>query len=197
MCRKTCCGIERDEAEEEAPFSFCRLVRTSDALTSSVLHDLVPIDLGASDGQVATEGLESSGTHGAVGVVERVLEISLYGVNSLECGLSERSSVSNGDGLGLLGVGHELHVSFFVVVHLNLDVALHRALSRSGLEAEGPGRSPASTPEVLLIEQVGGDASSDDDVAALLRRVGGLRAVHVVVGGVGLRCGLKRLAIHQ
>lgn len=118
-----------------------RLVGTaaSDGLASSVLHDLVPIDLGASDGQVTTEGLEGGATHGAVGVVESVLEVGLDGVDCLECGLRERGGISHGDGLGLLGVSDELNVTLLVVVHLDLDVALDGALSRSGLELERPG----------------------------------------------------------
>jgi len=172
-------------------------VGTGDALTSSVLHDLVPIDLGASDGQVAAESLESGGTHGAVGVVKSVLEVSLHGVNSLEGGLRECGGISNRDGLGLLGVSHELHVSFLIVVHLDLDVALHGALSTASLEAEGPGRSPASTPEVLLVEQVRGNARGDDDIAALLGSIRGLGAMHVVVRSVSLSGNLKGLAALQ
>lgn len=170
---------------------------TGNALTSSVLHDLVPIDLGTSDGQVAAKGLESGGTHGAVGVVERVLEVSLDSVDSLEGSLRECGGIGNGDGLSFLGVSHKLHVSFLIVVHLDLDVALNRALSRTRLEAEGPGRSPASTPEVLLVEQVRGDARGDDDITALFRGVGGLCAMHVVVRSVSLRSSLECLAILQ
>lgn len=166
---------------------------SNDVLASSVLHDLVPIDLGTSDGQLTTKGLEGGGTHSTVGVVEGVLEVSLNSVDGLESGLGERSSVSDRDGLGLLGISDELDVSFFVVVNLDLDVTLQSALARSGLELGNPGRAPASSPEVLLIEQVGSNAGGDDDIRARLSRVGGLSAVHVVVGGVSLSSLLELL----
>lgn len=169
------------------------LVATNEALTSSVLHDLVPVDLGAGDGELTAEGLEGGGTHGAVRVLEGVLEVSLNRVDGLEGSLSEGSGISDGDRLGLFGVSDELDVSFFVVVDLDLKVTLQGALARSGLELDGPGGTPASSPVVLLVEQVGGNASGDDDIATSLGRVGGLGAVHVVIGGVSLRRLLKLL----
>jgi len=135
--------------------------------TNLVGADFVPVDLHAGDGEGTTEGLEGGVTHGGVGGVESGVE-GLLGLDDGLHGVGRCCGWVTSGGLKvLLNSVVKLDVTFLIVVHVDLELAIDGGLASRGREGDLPCRPPPSVPVVARVEFGGGNANNDLILIAL------------------------------
>ena len=146
---------------------------------------LVPVDLGASDGQSATQRLERRLGHGLIvlryGHLVLVLGL-LYGVHDVARGALDVAA-HHGHALFDLLLADELHIAVLVVVDLGLGHAAQLGAGAAAcrrLERDGPACAPPRVPEVARLKLVRLDAAHERDEALIARAEHAARRVVVV-----------------
>lgn len=136
------------------PVSVGRRRRRLELVGYLVAADLVPVDLGARDGQSASQRLERRLRHGLIVLRDGVLVLVLRLLDRLHDRLGRLLVVAHGDHLLGLFVAHQLHVAVLVVVYLDFEYTVEfDVFSLGWRKCDCPSGPPSGVPEVVFIDR--------------------------------------------